>query len=175
MVDSSQVAKEAQGQNGRAADSNGPERLADSPIAAMKQAWSAVGKHLPEMREDLLCQASVQVDRVRLAASQALTGVASSLLQFLAVAVVLATAMSLLLVGAAGGLAVALHGNVWLANLITGSAALLVLWSAIALVARNSKRQRMRRLQRRYRRHEAGDRHLASAELPGGRKHAERS
>jgi hypothetical protein len=140
----------------------------------MKQGLGAVGKRLPEMGEDLSCYAAVQTDRARLAVSRLVTRLVASILQIIAVAAVLATAASLLIVGIAGGLASALEGNVWLANIITGAAALIVLCGAIAVSVGGQRRTRLRHLQRRYRGHEARDRRMAGSGGPETRNHAER-
>ena len=138
----------------------------DGPWAALKRAWRAVGTRIPEMRDDLSCYAAVQADRVRLAASQIVTRVVFGLLLVIAAAVVFANAVSLVIVGTAGGVASALDGNVWLANLITGAAALVVLLLAIALSVRVRSSKRRRRLERRYQRHEARQRAVSPTGVP---------
>src|SRR5687768_1524431 len=67
------------------------------PWPELRKAWRAVGKHLPEMREDLSCYAAVQVDRVRLAIAQAVTKLAFGILLMIAAGAVFATAASLLI------------------------------------------------------------------------------
>lgn len=166
---------EANGPGGQTTGNRRRRRQADLHWAAMQRALGAFGKRLPELREDLSCYAAVQADRARLAASNVTSSLVSGILQIVAIAAIFATAASLLIVGIAGGLASALHGNLWLADLITGAAALLALGSAIAITVGRRKRTRMRLLQRRYRDHEARDRAMADAEVPGARQHAERT
>jgi hypothetical protein len=141
--------------------------------AAVMQALGAVGKRLPEMREDLSCYVAVQADRARLAVSQTTSRVMSSILQVVAFAVIFATAAWLLIIGVAGGVAAALDGNVWLANLITGAAALIALWSVIAIVLGSRRRRRWRDLKLRYRSHEARDREMHETADQGATRHAQ--
>lgn len=126
-------------------------RSADGAWSAMQRALGALGRRLPEMRQDLSCYTAVQVDRARLAAANLVTSVAARVLQLLAAAAVSIVAVYLLIVGIAGGVATALQGRVWLANLITGAGTLTLLAIALAIGAGSRRRRRMRRLQRRYR------------------------
>jgi hypothetical protein len=144
--------------------------------AALRTAFGAFGRRLPEIRDDLSCYASVQADRARLAMSQAGSRVAASILQLVVVGAVCATAATLVIVGIAGGVAILLQGNVWLANTATGAATLLVLTAAFAGRNRLRSRQRMQRLQRRYEAHGPVKRDTTADRVAaGGRSHAERS
>lgn len=145
----------------------------DLTWAAVKRALGAVGKRLPEMREDLACYAAVQADRARLALSHTTSRVISGILQIVAVATIFATAISLLIIGVAGGVRAALDGNAWLANLITGAAALIALCGTIFAVIRGRHRRRWRELQRRYRSHEARDRMMNEFDDPGAKHRAQ--
>jgi len=140
-----------------------PRQSPGFPWPELQKAWQAFGKHVPEMREDLSCYASVQVDRVRLAVAGAVTKLAFAILAMIAAAAVFATATSLLIVGVAGGLAAALDGKVWLANLLTGAIVLGLFGGAIALGAAALKRGRLQRLQQRYARHEQRQRAAEAA------------
>jgi hypothetical protein len=134
-------------------DANGKHarRSTDGAWSAMQHALGALGRRLPEMRQDLSCYTAVQVDRLRLAGANLVTSVATRVLQLLAAAAVLTVAVYLLMAGVAGGVATALQGKVWLANLITGAGTLTVLALAFAIGAGSRRRRRLRRLQRRYR------------------------
>jgi hypothetical protein len=141
---------------------------------SMHRALGALGTRLPEMREDLSCYAAVQADRARLAASHVGTRAVSSILQVVAVAAIFATSASLLLLGIAGGLASVLRGNIWLANPITGSSALIALGSVIAITIASRKRARLRELQDRYRAYEARSRATTDAGIvPEGSDNAQ--
>src|SRR5689334_17888549 len=94
---------------------------ADAPWAALQKAWRAFGKRVPELRDDLSCYAAAQVDRARLSVSQAVSRVLSGILLVIAVAAIFTIAAALTIAGIAGGVAAALAGNVWLANVITGT------------------------------------------------------
>lgn len=164
--------------NGPTAEGNGKKprgRPADEAWVALKKAWRSAGKRVPEMSDDLRCYAAVQADRARLAVSQVGTRVVSGMLRVIALAVVLATGTWLVIVGIAGGVASALGGNVWLANLVTGMAALVLLLAAIVISGRVRRSQRLRRLTRRYARHEARQRSMPQSGVPRARDHAERS
>ena len=145
----------------------------DDPWTALKKAWRALGKRLPELKEDLSCYAAVQVDRVRLSASRVLIGAAYGILAVIAAAAVLFTAVSFLIAGIAGGIASALGGNVWLANLITGAAVLVSLASAVAIGLRIYNGKRRRRLEQRYKRYEARQFAMDHPDVPDRRPHAQ--
>jgi hypothetical protein len=97
----------------------------------------------------------VQVDRARLAFTRVVAGVVRSFFVTIAIAGILATAASLLVVGIAGGIAAALDGKVWLAQVITGAGVLVLIAAAIAISARVQAGRRLRRLARRYERYDA--------------------
>jgi hypothetical protein len=115
-------------------DANGKHarRSTDGAWSAMQHALGALGRRLPEMRQDLSCYTAVQVDRLRLAGANLVTSVATRVLQLLAAAAVLTVAVYLLMAGVAGGVATALQGKVWLANVITGAGTLTVLAPPVA-------------------------------------------
>jgi membrane protein implicated in regulation of membrane protease activity len=137
-------------------------RPADQTWVALKQVWRAFARRVPELQADLSCHAAAQFDRARLALSHTATRAVSAILLLICVAALFATAAVLVAVGAAGGVAAALSGNVWLANLITGMAVLVLLCSAIGIRGRVKRSRRWRLLQARYERHEA--RHAAMAQ-----------
>lgn len=164
--------------DGRSAHANGSkprERPTDELWVALKRAWRAVGKRVPEMRDDLSCLAAVQADRARLAVRQIVTRMMSTILLVIAMAAVFATAASLVIVGISGGVASVLHGNIWLANIITGMAALILLFGALAISVRVRRRRRLHRLRRRYERYDARQRSTVQTAIPEARNHAERS
>jgi hypothetical protein len=165
----------AAGARARARGGKSGRPPSDLPWAALKKAWRAFGIRLPEMRDDLSCYVSVQTDRVRLAGAQFVTRVASGLLLVLGVAAVFAIAVSFAIGGIAGGLAAALDGKIWLADLITGTAAIVALCAGLAIYAQVRRTVRMRRLEHRYERHAARQRAMAKADVPNPRAHAERS
>jgi len=156
----------ADGPEEGAGGSKRPKSSAGDAWAAMRKAWSSVGKRIPEMRDDLSCYAAVQVDRARLAVSQVVTRIVFGVLLMIAAGAVVAIAAYLLIVGIAGGVAAALDGNVWLANLITGLAVFALLFGAITMAVVVSRRNRLRRLQVRYARHVARQRAMAAAGVP---------
>ncbi len=122
----------------------------DSRWGELKQAWRAIGERVPELGADVSRYAAVQADRARLAISQVVTRAVTGILLMIAFGAFFATAASLLIVGIAGGVAQALDGNVWLANLITGTATLSLLSGAILVGVQVHRGNRLRRLQRRY-------------------------
>ena len=151
-----------------------PTEQTEAPWASLKKAWGALGKHVPGLGDDVACYAAVQVDRVRLAVSQIVSRAVSRILLVISFAAVFATATSLLIVGAAGGVASALGGNVWLANVITGVGVLVLLISTIAISVRVHRGKRLRELARRYERHEARQRELFPTGVEGASDHAAR-
>lgn len=166
-------ATQGTGANGHAERAKSRQRSAGASWTALERAWRAFGKRIPEMRSDLNCYAAVQADRARLAGAQVVGRVILAVFLLTATGGVFCIGTSLVIGGIAGGLASALHGNVWLANLITGAAALLLLGAVIAICVRAERNRRLRRLQRRYERHEA--RHRAMPAAAEASRHAERS
>ena len=123
---------------------------AEPAWTGLRRAWRAIGGRIPELRDDAASYVALHADRARLAASQVVTRAVVGVLALIAAAALLATAAALALVGIAGGIASALDGNLWLANVITGMGVILLLSGVIAFRVRMQGRQRLRRLQRRY-------------------------
>jgi hypothetical protein len=139
----------------RSRNGNSRRPSSNASWAPLQKAWRALGTRLPELRSDLSCLAAVQVDRARLAFTRVVAGVVRSFFVTIAIAGILATAASLLVVGIAGGIAAALDGKVWLAQVITGAGVLVLIAAAIAISARVQAGRRLRRLARRYERYDA--------------------
>ena len=128
---------------------------APQPAAAevpLQTAWRALGRHLPGLRDDLICQGMVQADLLRMAGARWLLRIAGAGLLAVVVATIFAIAAFLLFTGIAGGLADVLAGRIWLANLLTGAGGLILLGAAIAIGLRIRQRRRLQRLARRYER-----------------------
>ncbi len=121
--------------------------------SSIRLIWRAFGRRLPELRDDLNCYVGAQTDRVRLAGSQWATRVATAVVHTVVGLTVLATGAVLVILGVAGGIATALDGKVWLANIITGAATLLVLTAVTAVRAEFLRKGRLRLLKQRYEPH----------------------
>ncbi len=150
-------------------------RARDESWRGLLTAWRAARKRVASLRGDLSCYASVQVDRARLATSQAIVGVISTMLLGLVLTGVAVAAATLTMVGAAGGVAAGLNGNLWLGNIITGLGTLILLGTSIAIGARWNRRKRIDRLARKYARYELMRRADHGAESPEARADAKRS
>lgn len=137
------------------------------------RAWRALGRRLPGLREDLACQAMVQADLLRMAGSRWLLRLAGAGLLAIVVATTFAITAGLLFTGIAGGLAEALEGRIWLANVLTGAVGLVLLAAAIAIGLRVRKRRRLQRLVRRYERFTARQQATAAAVAAGADRDAE--
>jgi hypothetical protein len=129
-----------------------PDRPSVAPWTKLQKAWRAIGKRVPELRDDLTCLATVQVDRARLAGSQIATALASRILVAVAFVAVFIVAASTMIAGVAGGIAVALQGNLWLANVITGIGTMVVLGGVISWRGWQENGRRLRQLEDRYQR-----------------------
>lgn len=126
--------------------------------------WRSLVRHIPRLREDLAWYATAQGDRARLIVTRFVTRAAFGILLLITASALLAVAGAFVIAGAAGGVAAALDGKTWLANLITGIATLALLFAAIAIAIKSNRRQRLARLRRRYERHA----HQPSPAAPGG-------
>ncbi len=123
-------------------------------LAGIGRAWRSLSRRLPELRDDLAWYATAQGDRARLLVSRLATRAMFGVFLLIAAAALFAISAAFVIGGAAGGVTAALGGNSWLANLITGSVALIALFGGIALVVGAKRRKRFARLERRYRRHQ---------------------
>lgn len=133
----------------------------------LQAAWHRIQRGIPELKDDLTCYATAQADRARFAVSRALTSVVRAIaIGVVAIAVVVAAAV-LTIDGIAGGLAEALDGRVWLANLITGVGIAALLLAAAALRSRAGRNARLRRLAQRYARHDARQRDVEQRAMEG--------
>src|SRR5262245_9386035 len=105
----------------RAARARAPRAPAPSPRprpwSTFQKAWRAVGQRVPELRDELRLLAAVQMGRVRLAGSQMVMGLVARIAMAVVLLVVFLIALSMGIDGIAGGIAVALEGKVWLANI----------------------------------------------------------
>jgi hypothetical protein len=127
------------------------------------------------MRKDVSCYAATHADRARLSMSRMLRRLALHVLLITATASTFAAALWLLLIGVAGGIASALDGNIWLANLITGAGALLLLAGSIAVSVQIHRASRLRRLKRRYEGHATRHDDVPPTNAKGAENHAKRS
>lgn len=147
-------------------------RSRDESGLGLLTAWRVARKRVAAMRGDLSCYASVQVDRARLATSQAIAGVVSTTILILVLTGVVIAAATLTMVGAAGGVAAGLGGNVWLANLITGLGTLILFGVASTIIIWLNRRKRIDRLTRKYARYELQRRAGNEAKSPEGKSDA---
>lgn len=155
------------------ADATGrPRRAAQPPKNAFEQAWRSAGRRLPELRNELSWYAAVQADRARLAVGGVVRRIVLGVLLGLVGAAWFGIAAARLLEGIAGGLATALDGNLWLANVVSGATALLVLLGGAAWFERHRRNRRMQALQQRHARFEARDRALTAANCAQANHHA---
>lgn len=115
------------------------------------EAWTAVGRRVPRMRDDLATLANVQVDRVRLRFSHLVGKVLGGSVVVLTLSALTTVAATLLLLGVTGGLATLLDDRLWLAATITGSAALVGLLLISLFAIHSRAHQRLAALQERYR------------------------
>lgn len=168
----------AKNANGHAASTPGAgqrPRPAEPPLAAFRLAWRSIGRRLPQMRKDVSCYAAAHADRARLSVARMLRQLASQVLLVIAVASTFAAALWLLLTGVAGGIASALDGNLWLANVITGAGVLLLLAGSIALSSQIHRASRLRRLRQRYESHTTRRDEVPPTDARGAENHAKRS
>jgi len=122
----------------------------DATWAGLRRAWRAIGLRVPRMRAELSRYAAARADLLRRSAARAGEHVVHAILVVVAIAAVLATATVLTIVGVAGGVAAALDGNVWAANLLTGGGVLGLLCVYFAIVRGARRAGRLRRLHQRY-------------------------
>jgi len=125
---------------------------------ALRAAWQRIERGVPELKDDVVCFAKTRADLARLAARQAIRRVVSRIAAGVVAIAVVVTALALVIDGVAGGLTVALDGRTWLANLITGAGVLGVVAVAVGIRSRSQTALRLRRLEERYRRHDARQR-----------------
>jgi hypothetical protein len=118
-------------------------------LVRLQRAWRAFGASSPRLRREIARYASVQADRVRGAVRRTAIAVVLGVLGAIAGVALLATAVVLLVVGLAGGLAAA-FGSAWLGNLVGGAAVLLLVAGGLAFALRRDRKRRMRALVERY-------------------------
>lgn len=134
------------------------QRADDGLWTALTKAWRNVQRRLPELREDAKVYAAVQRDRVSLAATNVAVSAARGVLLLLVAGALFVTAATLTVLGIAGGLAAALGGNTWLANLLTGIGTLALLLGGVQFAIRTMRQRRLAALRRRYAPADARDR-----------------
>lgn len=127
-------------------------------LRGLKTAWKSLEASLPGLEQDLKCYAMAQADRARIAVRDKAGSIARAAVLAVVALVVVISAIVLAIDGIAGGLTVALDGRAWLANLITGTGLVLLLAAAAGIRARAQRKQRLRRLAKRYARHDARQR-----------------
>lgn len=159
---------------GPAAASNGAAPK-HRPSGGLLHAWRIAGRRLPELRNELSWLAAVQADRARLAVAAVVRRLIFHVLVALTGAAVFAIAAAKLLEGVAGGVAQALGGSVWLANLLTGLVALIGVLLGVVGFERSRSARRLRDLQRRHAHFADRDRALSAATAAAACEHAARN
>ncbi len=137
------------------AQASPPRRPLGEPPAwqSVQAAWTAVGRRVPRMRDDLTTLARVQVDRIRLRFAHLIGRILAGSVVVLTLSALTTVAATLLLLGLTAGLATLLDDRLWLAATITGSAALVGLLLMCLFAIHSRAHQRLAALQERYRDH----------------------
>jgi len=169
------AAKNSNGHTAKPPGDGQRPRAAEPPLAAFRQAWRSIGRRLPQMKKDVSCYAAAHADRARLSMSRMVRRLAWHALLIIAVASTFAMALWLVMIGVAGGIASALDGNLWLANLITGAGVLLLLAGSTVLSIQIQRASRLRRLERRYEGHATRHDDVTPTNANGAENHAKRS
>jgi hypothetical protein len=127
-----------------------------------QRAWQHFVQRLPQVRAELTCLAAVQADRLRWLAARTVTRLLTGTFLVLTAVAMTTVAASMVLSGVAGGLERWLVDTPWLASLLTGSAALCTMFTALLLAARWHRNGRLEQLRSRYERLRAVAPHAAT-------------
>ena len=135
-----------------------PRRDGSDTLRSLRAAWRRIERGIPELKDDLICIATAKADQARLAGRRAAASIVRGIALGIVGVAVLVTAATLVIDGIAGGIAAALDGNTWLANLITGGGIVLLAVVLASVHGRSQRAARLRRLEERYARHDARQR-----------------
>lgn len=143
--------------NGHAHRDHGPDPKTTAVPGSFGRAWTAFGRRVPRLRNDLQCYANVQLDRARMVVEHTLSRVVVVAIVVLSLSMFSALAAGMALFGIAGGVATLLGGRLWLAGLLTGCGTLFVVVLAVQFARSARQRRRLAQLRHRYRREPPDD------------------